>query len=135
MGFIHVALDFILSSWTSIKTFVEYTTNVSHDVLHFLTGLGAWLLIAILTRRPISSVLPLAITLALAVINEAADLWFDIWPERARQVGELAKDLITTLAVPSLLFVLARLHPALFDVRSRDGDPDRAAGVGGRAVR
>lgn len=118
-GLIHSALDVFLSRWSSIKTFVEYSTDVSHDVLHFLTGLGAWLLIAILARRPISSVLPLAITLALAFINEAADLWFDIWPERARQFGELAKDLFTTLAVPLLLFVLARLHPALFKATAR----------------
>lgn len=113
-GLFYVSVNAFLSRWTAIKTFVEYATDVSHDVLHFLTGLGVWLLIAILVRRPISSVLPLAITVALAFTNEAADLWFDIWPERARQVGELAKDLFTTLAVPLLLFLLARFRPTLF---------------------
>jgi hypothetical protein len=123
-GLLYAAFDIFLSRWSSLKTFVEYSTDVSHDVLHFLTGLGAWLLIAVLVRRPISSFLPLAITVALAFVNEAADLWFDVWPERARQLGELAKDLFTTLAVPLLLFLLARAYPALFAIPGRAGDRD-----------
>jgi diacylglycerol kinase len=110
-------VDRFLSSWSSAKTFLEYATDISHDVLHFVLGLCIWLLIAALIRRPISSAAPFLLTLALALINEAADLWVDIWPEQARQFGELTKDLFTTLAVPFLMFVLARFYPPLFSRR------------------
>ena len=108
-----------LTSWNAAKVYVEHLTGASHNLLHLFVGLAAWLLIAAVTRRPLSSPIPLVLTLALAGINEAADLWAEIWPERARQNWELAKDLLLTIALPLLVFTVARLWPGLFGPRRR----------------
>lgn len=114
----YTGLSEFLSSWNAAKVGFEAWTGAPHNLLHVLVGFAAWLLLAAITRRSLSSWGPLLLTLALAGINEAADLWAEVWPERARQNWELAKDLLLTIGVPLIGFTAARLYPSLFEVRS-----------------
>ena len=56
--------------------------------------------------------------LGLELINEASDFTVEIWPLPAMQFGESAKDVVMTMFVPTVLFVVARYRSQLF---RRDG--------------
>ena len=115
-------------SWYQAKMFIEHASFVSSDALHVIAGVLVWILIALALRKPITSSIPLVWLLALVLANEAADLWVEQWPDLAMQYGESAKDLMVTMALPTLLMALARLRPQLF------ARPGRRA-PGGRARR
>ena len=50
---------------------------------------------------------------ALELANEANDLRVEQWPQPGMQYGEGAKDIILTMALPLLLFLVARKRPKL----------------------
>ena len=104
-------------SWYDTKHLIERSIAFSSDALHVLTGAVVLLAAALVLRRPISSWRPWLVVLALISLNELIDLKFDHWPGRAAQYGESVKDMILTLALPTLLLLAARLAPRLF--RSR----------------
>lgn len=115
-----------MSSWHQAKLFVEHGLDISHDSLHVLAGVLAWLVAALLLRRPVSSWQPWMWLTALTAFNEVVDLWTDRWPDAGMQMGEAAKDFAVTLFVPTLLMVAARYRPDLFrqsprPVRKRQG--------------
>lgn len=92
---------------------------ICHDTLHLAVGVAIWLMLAIVLRRPIADWRPLFGTAAIAVLNEAIDLWVEIWPSVGKQLGEGARDILMTIAVPALLFVAIRLRPSLIGPRRR----------------
>ena len=58
--------------------------------------------------------LPWLIVLVLICINEAIDLQYPQWKVPAMDLGESAKDLILTIALPTMMLVFARLFPRLW---------------------
>jgi hypothetical protein len=42
------------------------------------------------------------------------DLWLEQWPDPGQQYGEGAKDLLLTMAVPTIIMLAARSRPDLF---------------------
>ena len=101
-------------SWYQAKLFIEHSLSISHDSLHMLVGVLLWLALGLLLRRSLLSWWPW-LWLVLAIIwNEAVDLWVERWPNPGQQYGEGAKDLLLTLAVPSLVMLAAKLRPDLF---------------------
>jgi hypothetical protein len=42
------------------------------------------------------------------------DLTLEQWPDKGWQYGESAKDVLLTMAVPTILMLAARLRPDLF---------------------
>ena len=114
---INRAIQAAMWSWYDTKQLVERSIAFSSDALHVLTGVVVLLTAALVLRRPISSWRPWLVVLALISLNEMIDLKFDHWPGRAAQYGESVKDMILTLALPTLLLLAARLAPRLF--RSR----------------
>lgn len=116
------ALSDFLARWHQTKLFVEHLTTVSHDLLHVMAGFLISLVAAALLRRPITSWLPWLATLAIILLNEAADLWVEIWPDPGMQFGEGAKDVVTTMAIPTILALAVKLNPRLFQVRSGGAD-------------
>lgn len=114
--------------WNDAKLQVESVSPVSNDALHVLVGAALWLLIAFALRKSIAAAAPVLILLGLLAFNELVDLWVEQWPDPAMQYGESAKDLLLTLAVPTVMMALARLRPQLF------GGPLRRSrrGPGGR---
>ena len=103
-----------MESWHQGKLFIEHAGIVSNDALHVFFGVAVWLVAALLVRRPISSWRPWLWLLAIIAWSETVDLWVEQWPDPGQQYGEGAKDLVLTMAVPTLLMLAARLRPDLF---------------------
>jgi hypothetical protein len=98
--------------WYQLKLFVEHASGISMDALHVLVGFGLFLLAARLLKRPLGSFLPWTALLIVELANEAYDLGVEIWPTLASQLGEGAKDILLTMALPSLVLAIARWRPA-----------------------
>lgn len=98
-------------SWYEAKIFVEHATAISSDALHIIVGAVLHLALAVLFRVTVSSWRPWLALLVLLTLNEAVDLWVEQWPIPAMQYGESAKDLVTTMFLPTLLMACARLCP------------------------
>ena len=109
------------ASWNEAKIFIEYLVAICNDTLHVLAGFAIWLLLALVLRRSLADWLPLLGIAAIALLNEAVDLWVELWPSLGRQLGEGARDVLETIAIPAFLFVAVRLRPSLGMVRKSGG--------------
>ena len=107
-------MNFLRSiDWYQLKLFVQHASGISMDALHVLAGVALQLLIAWLFRSSLARPMPLLAVLAFALLNEANDFRVEIWPDPGMQFGEAAKDVVLTMAVPTVLFLVARLRPKL----------------------
>jgi hypothetical protein len=106
-------------SWHQVKLFIEYTVSLDHDALHVIVGLLLWLVLALLTRRPLASWVPWLLLLVVILWSESVDLWTERWPDPGQQYGEGAKDLLITMLVPGVLMVAVRRRPDLFRAHPR----------------
>ena len=84
------------------------------DALHILVGFALFVLTALLSKRNLAGWLPWITTLMLAIVNEFYDLAVERWPTPATQLGEAAKDVVLTMAIPTLVMLLAQSRPGLF---------------------
>lgn len=100
------------------KLFIEHAANFEHGSLHIIVGVLAWLAIALVTRRPVSSWIPWLGLFALILWNELVDLWVEKWPDPGMQYGEGARDVILTMFVPTLIMIAVLLRPSLFRASS-----------------
>ena len=103
-----------MNSWHQAKLFIEHSLAISHDSLHMLAGVLLWIVLGLLLRRPLTSTRPWLWLVAVIFWNEVVDLWIERWPDPGQQYGEGAKDLILTLAVPTIIMLVARARPDLF---------------------
>lgn len=110
------AFSAIAGNWYQMKLLIEQTARISHDSIHVLVGGVAPLVIAFLTRRSVASWLPWLVMLALILFNETVDVTIEIWPGSARllQYGDSLKDILLTMALPTVLLVSARVAPQLY---------------------
>lgn len=108
-----------MTSWYRTKMFIEHALVINSDAIHVLVGVFIQLILAALARRSVATWLPWLGVLGLAVANEAVDLWIEQWPYPAMQYGESAKDILLTIALPTILLVAVRLRPNLFRPASR----------------
>ena len=99
--------------WFDLKMLLERSLAFDSDALHVGAGVVVQLLAAALLRSTVSSKKPWLVVLALELANEAVDLWVEKWPDPAMQWGEGLKDVLLTLALPTLLLVVARKWPRL----------------------
>ena len=111
--------------WHQVKLFIEHASGISMDALHILVGFALFLLAARLLKTSVASPLPWLILLALELLNEAYDLHVERWPTFASQLGEGGKDILLTMALPTLLLVTARWRPHW--LVAWKGDPDRSS--------
>jgi hypothetical protein len=109
------ALASAMTSWHQGKLFIEHSLNVSHQSLHIFIGLLLWLAFGLVLRRPVTSWWPWLSLFAVILFNETVDLWIEQWPDPGQQYGEGAKDMLLTLAVPTIVMLAARARPDLFD--------------------
>jgi hypothetical protein len=114
--------------WYQVKLFIAHASGVSMDALHILVGFAIYLISALILRRGIASLLPWFVTLLLEIGNEAYDLHAELWPDPGKQFGEGAKDIILTMALPTLMMLLARWKPGLMSGRTRSADDQMAGG-------
>jgi hypothetical protein len=103
-------------------------TGLNMDALHVYAGIIVQLLAALILRRSVRSPLPWLVVLVAVLANEAYDLHYDPWPEaqHAWQIAESVKDVWNTLAMPTLLLLLARFVPWLL-TGARHSRPDPEA--------
>ena len=106
-------LGWLAAHWNDAKTFIEHMIGFSHDALHVLVGVCLQLLFAALLRMSARSIGPWLMVLALEFANEWSDLYIEVWPQHAMQWGESAKDVLLTMALPTLLLIVARYRPKL----------------------
>lgn len=99
--------------WYQVKLFLEHASGFSMDALHVIVGVLLQLGIAVLFRSSVARPLPLLSVLALELVNEASDFRVETWPQPGMQFGESAKDVIMTMAIPTLIFLIARCRPKL----------------------
>jgi hypothetical protein len=95
------------------------------DALHVLLGFVIFLIGARLLKRSIVSPLPWLAVLLLELSNEAYDLHVELWPDLAIQLGEAAKDILLTMAIPTLAAFTARWQPQLFARKIAANSADR----------
>jgi hypothetical protein len=108
-----------MASWHQGKLFIEHALAISHNSLHIFVGVLLWIAVGLLLRRPLTSWVPWLWMFAAILWNETVDLWVERWPDPGQQYGEAAKDLLLTIAVPTLIMFAARYRPDLF--RGRPG--------------
>ena len=99
--------------WYATKTVAEHALGFSNDALHVLAGVVLQLALARLMTVSIGQMTPWLGVLALELLNEWSDLSFEIWPDPAMQWGESVKDVLLTMALPSILLIVSRRWPDL----------------------
>jgi len=109
--------------WLNIKAQLTQIVALERDALHIYAAVLIQSAVSLMIRRPLSHPLPWLAVLLAALVNEWADLTFEIWPEgdRDRQWTESAHDLVNTIVLPTVLLLLARYAPALFVNRGEAG--------------
>ncbi len=111
------------------KMFLERSLAFHNDALHVMAGMGLVLVFAALLRRSLADWLPWLLVLALELVNEVNDYFFEIWAnEVPQQLGEMAKDIALTMALPTLLMIVARRWPHLLTGRPERTPADDSAG-------
>ena len=111
-----------LSSWYQLKLFIAHASGISMDAWHILVGVVAFLLIARLLDSNVGRLLPWLLLLAAELINEAYDIHIERWPDLGSQLGEGAKDIMLTMALPTLIALVARWRPRLLTGRDDPGN-------------
>lgn len=105
-------------SLSAAKEFLAHTLDVSSDALHVLASVLILLAASVLLKKAISNWAPWLAVFLLTCVNEAIDLVVDPWPNWTMQYGESTKDLVLTMALPTLLMVATRLAPQLCPPRA-----------------
>lgn len=96
----------IVLDWEQVKIWLSETTGLSHHDFHLLLGVLLMLAFTRLLRMPLGAWTPLAIVLALELVNEAFDFtryYIDSYPWGP---GPMLVDIALTI-VPPLAIVLA----------------------------
>jgi hypothetical protein len=102
-----------MSGRYQFKLLISHASGFSMDALHVVAGVLLQLGVAWLTRSTVGRWRPWLVVLALELINEGHDLWVEQWPVPGQQYGEGLKDIILTMALPTLLLIVARRRPGL----------------------
>ena len=105
--------------WVQFKLFVSHACNISNDAMHVFVGVFAQLVLAAVFRSSLARIWPWAAVLAIELVNEWSDLHVEKWPSPGMQWGEGAKDLLLTMALPTVLLALARWKPGLLGAGKR----------------
>ena len=99
--------------WYQFKLFLQHSVGFSMDALHVIAGVVIQLALAALLRSSVSRPLPLILVFLLEILNEWNDLRVERWPARGMQYGEGAKDVLLTMVLPALIFLVARYRSKL----------------------
>jgi len=99
--------------WYSIKLLVVEQTALSRDALHILFGVAGLILVAFVIRRSLAHPVPWLAVLIAQGANEYYDLAREDWSDRVMWPGSV-RDLLVTMAIPTVLLLLTRFTPRLF---------------------
>ena len=91
--------------------------GLAKDALHIYGAVAIQILSALLFRRSLAHWLPWFVVLLAALLIEGGDMWFG---EEAHvqqwQIDGAKHDLLNTMILPTVLLVLSRYAPWLFNV-------------------
>ena len=104
--------------WYQVKLFAQHASGMSMDALHVVAGTILLFAAAWLLRTSVARPLPMLVVLLAELLNEASDFRAELWPQLAMQAGEAARDVMLTMIVPLLIFLVARYRPALLADKS-----------------
>jgi hypothetical protein len=99
--------------WHHLKDLAEHASGLNMDALHVYAGIFLQLGAAIVLRRSLKSPWPWLFVLVAEFGNEVNDYTYEIWPDRDIQFAEGLRDMWNTMALPTLLLLLARYAPRL----------------------
>lgn len=94
----------MIKDYLAWKATLSGEMEVSESLLHLHAGLAIFVVTALLLRQRMRSWIPLAVVVALAVLNELIDYSYS--PRWDLQSS--GKDLLNTILWPFILFLLAR---------------------------
>jgi hypothetical protein len=106
-------VNFDPALWFEIKELVRTSSGWPMDTLHVMGGVILQLAVAALLRTSLASKWPWLTVLLLELANEGYDLWLERWPSLGMQLGEGLRDLVGTMLLPTLLWLIARRRPRL----------------------
>lgn len=93
----------------SIKHEIVATVGLSKDALHIYVGLAVFLAAAAVLRKPLRSIIPWLMVLAISVAGELLDMRDDITRLGYWRWGTSLHDVLNTLFWPTVLLLLARM--------------------------
>lgn len=99
--------------WIQFKDYLSQVTTLNEDALHIYAAVLIQLAAAVLLRRSLASVWPWLAVWVLIFVNEALDLWLPGDPLGQWQIVGTIQDSWNTMAIPTLLWLLAYHAPAL----------------------
>jgi hypothetical protein len=106
-------------NWLEFKSYLSDAT-VSRDALHIYAALIIQVGAALIVRVPLSRLLPWFAVLLVELINEGLDLLLEKEPYiHGWQIAGSIHDLFNTMVLPTILLLLVRYVPRLFDPRGR----------------
>ena len=100
-----------MTGWYQFKLVRSHASSFSMDSLHVALAPVGMLVFAWLLGTSIARWTPWLLVLGLELLNEAYDLWYERWPDPGQQYGAGLKDVLLTMALPTLLLLLARHRP------------------------
>lgn len=98
--------------WLVLKRELGVLTGLDRDALHIYAAVAIQGGTALLLRRKLGDWLPWLAVAAIALLNEGADIYSDVWPDRALQASKTIHDLVNTMIMPTALMILSRVRPA-----------------------
>lgn len=101
--------------WLGLKEVASHV-GLSRDALHIYAALLIQIVAAAALRRPLSSYIPWLVVLAAELLNEYLDIRYG--QEAKLEEWQLIAgrhDILNTMALPTLLLLLCRFAPGLFN--------------------
>jgi hypothetical protein len=92
----------------SIKLAIVAATGLSKDALHIYVGLVVFLAMAAVLRKPLRSIIPWLVVVAVAIAGEALDMRDDVASLGYWRWNASLHDILNTIFWPTVLFLLAR---------------------------
>lgn len=102
----------------TIKLAIVAATGLSKDALHIYVGLAAFLIAAVVSKRPLSSLRPWGVVLLVATAGEFVDMRDDFSSFGCWRWSASLHDILNTIAWPTVFLVLAR-NTRIFDAREK----------------
>jgi len=99
--------------WVEFKEYLSQVTDLDQDSLHVYAALLIQLGAAALLRRPVAHPAPWLAVLAVLTVNEAIDLGAGGRGIEPWQILGGLRDLLNTMALPTVLLLAARYTPGL----------------------
>ena len=114
-------------SWLEFKDYLSEITDLHQDALHIYAAVLVQLATAVVLRRSLASFIPWLAVLAVLVVNEVLDLTEPGRPIEEWQVLGGLQDVWNTMAVPTILLLIARFAPSLLTGRKGKSLPRRSS--------